>query len=223
MFENNGKPSLPLLGEAMPEINVITTNGNMSLPSDMKGSWFVLFSHPGDFTPVCTTEFISFQNHMKEFDKLGCKLIGLSNDRVFSHIKWIEWIKDNFNVDITFPIIESSESISLKLGMIHPGKGSSTVRAVFIVDPNCILRLMLYYPQEVGRNIDEIVRAVKALQTADQQGPTPADWPNNSILKDDVMVPSPTTLEGARERLKEKSNNGQKNVDWWFCHKPLKK
>ncbi len=223
MFENNGKPSLPLLGETMPEINVVTTNGNMSLPSDMKGSWFILFSHPGDFTPVCTTEFISFQNHMKEFDELGCKLIGLSNDRVFSHIKWIEWIKDNFDIDITFPIIESTESISLKLGMLHPGKGSSTVRAVFIVDHNGILRLMLYYPQEVGRNIDEIVRAVKALQTADQQGPTPADWPNNSILKDDVMVPAPTTLKGAKERLKEKHSDGQKNVDWWFCHKPLKK
>lgn len=223
MFQNNSKPSLPLLGETMPEINVVTTNGNMTLPNDMKGTWFVLFSHPGDFTPVCTTEFISFQNHMKDFDALGCKLIGLSNDRVFSHIKWIEWIKDNFNIDITFPIIESGESLSFKLGMIHPGKGNSTVRAVFIVDPNGILRLMLYYPQEVGRNIDEIIRAVKALQTADEQGPTPADWPNNSLFKDDVMVPAPTTLKGAKERLAEKTVNGQKNVDWWFCHKPLKK
>lgn len=223
MFENNARPCLPLLGEPMPEVDVVTTDGNMKLPTDMKGSWFILFSHPGDFTPVCTTEFISFQNHMAEFDKLGCKLIGLSNDRVFSHIKWIEWIKENFNIDITFPIVESNESLGLKLGMLHPGKGTSTVRAVFIVDPNGILRLMLYYPQEVGRNIDEIVRAVKALQIADTQGPTPADWPNNSLLKDDVMIPAPTTLAGAKQRMKDRQANGEKNVDWWFCHKQLKK
>ena len=208
------RPNLPLLGDRMPEIEAITTGGKMRLPDDMKGSWFILFSHPADFTPVCTTEFAAFQSRIAEFDALGCKLVGLSIDQVFAHIKWIEWIKAELGVTITFPVIAGTESIAIKLGMLHPGKGTNTVRVVFIVDPNGILRLMMYYPQEVGRNISEILRCVKALQTADAQGPTPANWPNNDLIGDKVIVPPPTCMKDAEKRKGE-----YEGYDWWFCYR----
>lgn len=208
---------LPLLGSMLPEFQAVTTQGPMKFPEAMQGSWFVLFSHPADFTPVCTTEFVAFQSRISEFEALGCKLVGLSIDQVFSHIKWIDWIKEKLDVSITFPVIAGTESMALKLGMLHPGKGSNTVRAVFIVDPKGIVRLMLYYPQEVGRNADEILRAVKALQTADQQGAMPAGWPNNELIGDRVIVPAPANVADAQKRLQEYDG-----YDWWFCHKPLK-
>ncbi len=214
----DAKPSLPLLGDKFPEIEVVTTAGKMKLPEAYQGSWFVLFSHPADFTPVCTTEFVAFQKRIKDFDALNCKLIGLSIDQVFSHMKWIEWIKEKLDVAISFPVIAGTESLSLKLGMLHPGKGSNTVRVVFVVDPKGIMRLMLYYPQEVGRNIDEILRVVKALQTSDAQGAMPANWPNNELLGDRVIVPPPTCTEDAKRRLEE-----YEGFDWWFCHRPLEK
>ena len=207
---------LPLLGDRLPEFEAVTTHGPMKFPDVMSGSWFVLFSHPADFTPVCTTEFVAFQNRMKEFDALGCKLVGLSIDQVFAHIKWIDWIKEKLNVDISFPVIAGTESIALKLGMLHPGKGTNTVRVVFVVDPKGILRLMLYYPQEIGRNMDEILRAVKALQTSDKQGAMPANWPNNELIGDRVIVPPPASVADARNRMQEFDG-----FDWWFCHKPL--
>ncbi len=210
------KPTMPLLGDKMPTIEAATTAGKMKLPDDLKGSWFVLFSHPADFTPVCTTEFVAFQRRMQDFDALGCRLVGLSIDQVFAHIKWIDWIKENLNTEITFPVIAGTESMALKLGMLHPGKGTNTVRVVFIVDPQGTLRLMLYYPQEVGRNVDEILRAVKALQTSDKQGAMPAGWPNNELLGDRVIVPPPANTTDARKRLQEFDG-----YDWWFCHKPL--
>ena len=210
--------NLPLLGDKMPQIKAMTTAGEMTLPDDMEGSWFVLFSHPADFTPVCTTEFVAFQKRMKEFDQLSCKLIGLSIDQVFAHIKWIEWIKEKLDVDITFPVIAGTESIAHTLGMLHPGKGSNTVRVVFIVDPKGIMRLMLYYPQEVGRNIDEVVRAVKALQTSDKQGAMPANWPQNELIGDKVIVPPPTCVKDIEKRKKD-----FEGYDWWFCYKPLEK
>jgi peroxiredoxin (alkyl hydroperoxide reductase subunit C) len=210
---------IPLLGEKFPEMEVVTTKGKMNLPSDIvaKKKWFVLFSHPADFTPVCTTEFVAFQKRMEEFKKLNCELVGLSIDQVFSHIKWVEWIKDALDVQIEFPIIADDGKIAEKLGMVHPGKGSNTVRAVFIVDATGTLRLMLYYPQEVGRNMDEIVRAVKALQTSDAEGVAiPAGWPNSELLKDRVIIPPPADQDGAAKR------KGQKDCyDWWFCHKSL--
>ncbi len=188
----------------------------MKLPGDFKGSWFVLFSHPADFTPVCTTEFFAFQKRMKEFDELGCKLIGLSIDQVFAHIKWVDWIKEKLGVEITFPVIAGTESIAVKLGMLHPGKGTNTVRVVFVVDPQGVLRLMLYYPQEIGRNVDEILRIVKALQTSDKQGAMPAHWPNNELIGDRVIVPPACSVQEAQKRLQE-----YEGYDWWFCHKPL--
>lgn len=211
------KINMPLLGDPFPEMQVDTTHGPMKLPSDMKGNWFVVFSHPADFTPVCTTEFVGFQNRMAEFEKLGVKLIGMSVDQVFSHIKWIEWIKEKLNVEITFPVIAANDTIANKLGMLHPGKGTNTVRAVFVVDPEGKVRLVLYYPQEIGRNMDEIVRAVKALITSDKNGvATPANWPDNDLIKDRVIIPPAKNQKDAATRLKE-----YEGYDWWFCHKSL--
>ena len=210
------KVGMPLLGEKFPELHVTTTHGEMCLPDDMKGSWFVLFSHPADFTPVCTTEFVAFQKRSDQFEKLGCKLIGMSIDQVFSHIKWIQWIKSELDVEITYPIIAANDTVAMKLGMLHPGKGTNTVRAVFIVDPEGLVRLIMYYPQEVGRNVDEIVRAVKALQVADAQGALAAGWPNNELIGDRIIVPPASSQKEAEDRL-----NQYEGYDWWFCHKPL--
>ncbi len=210
---------MPLLGEKFPKVNVQTTHGAMTLPDDYEGKWFVLFSHPADFTPVCTTEFVAFAQKADEFKKMGVELIGLSVDQVFSHIKWVEWIKDNLNVEIPYPVIaDSAEGVSKALGMIHPGKSSSnTVRAVFVVDPKGNLRLMIYYPQEIGRNVDEVIRSVKALQTSDKFGvATPENWPNNDLIGDHVIVPPATDVETAEQRKGKDSC-----FDWWFCHKEL--
>lgn len=209
--------NMPLLGDDFPNITVQTTHGVMNLPADLKGSWFVLFSHPADFTPVCTTEFVGFQKLMPEFEKLGVKLIGLSVDQVFSHIKWIEWIKEKLNVEITFPVIAANDTIANALGLLHPGKGTNTVRAVFIIDPNAKVRLVLYYPQEVGRNMQEVLRAVKALQVSDKNKVAmPADWPNNCLLQDRVIIPPASNVADAAKRLKE-----HEGYDWWFCHKKI--
>ncbi len=211
------KYTMPLLGDDFPELTVTTTQGEMTLPGAMKGSWFVLFSHPADFTPVCTTEFVAFQNLVPEFDKLGVKLIGLSVDQVFSHLKWIEWINEKLGVQITYPVIASNDSIANRLGLLHPGKGTNTVRAVFIVDPEGKLRLVLYYPQEIGRNMQEILRAVKALQLSDKNNVAmPADWPNNELIKDRVIISPAKTADDAAQRLKD-----YEGYDWWFCHKNL--
>jgi len=212
------KTNMPLLGDVFPELTVQTTHGPMNIPADQKGQWFVLFSHPADFTPVCTTEFVAFQKRFAQFEALDCKLIGMSIDQVFSHIKWVEWIKKELDIDIQFPIVAANDAVALKLGMLHPGKGTNTVRAVFIVDPESKVRLIMYYPQEVGRNIDEVVRAVKALQLADTQGAVSAGWPNNELIGDRIIVPPATNLEAAKKRPDE-----YECFDWWFCHKPLKK
>ena len=210
--------NMPLLSDTFPELTVQTTHGPMNIPADLKGQWFVLFSHPADFTPVCTTEFVAFQKRFNQFEELDCKLIGMSIDQVFSHIKWVEWIKEKLEIDITFPIIAANDAVALKLGMLHPGKGTNTVRAVFIVDPESKVRLIMYYPQEVGRNIDEVVRAVKALQLADTQGAVAAGWPDNELIGDRIIVPPATDMETAKKRSEE-----YECFDWWFCHKPLEK
>ena len=209
---------MPLLGEKLPSIQAETTHGPMKIPEDLKGSWFVLFSHPADYTPVCTTEFVAFQKRFEEFEKLNCKLVGMSVDQVFSHIKWGEWIQENLDIEIKFPIVAANDAIANKLGMLHPGKGTNTVRAVFVCDPEGKARLILYYPQEIGRNMDEIVRAVKALQISDKEGVAmPANWPNNELLKDRVIIPPCKDCMTAKKRKTEYDN-----YDWWFCHKELK-
>ncbi|MDC7226521.1 MAG: peroxiredoxin [Spirochaetales bacterium] len=215
MEENN--VNMPLLGDDFPQMDVVTTHGPMSIPGDLKGSWFVIFSHPADFTPVCTTEFVGFQEKMDEFEEMGVKLIGMSVDQVFSHIKWVEWIKEKLDVEITFPVIAANDTIANKLGMLHPGKGTNTVRAVFVGDPEGKVRLVLYYPQEIGRNMDEVVRAVKALQVSDGNGvAVPANWPNNNLIGDRVIIPPASNQKDAAERLDKYDG-----YDWWFCHKEL--
>ena len=214
----NTDHKFPLLGDKFPDMQVVTTHGTLRLPHDYQGKWVVLFSHPADFTPVCTTEFVAFAQLKPEFDKLNAELIGLSMDQVFSHIKWHEWIEENLNVEIPFPIIaDAAGDVALKLGMVHPGKGMTTVRAVFLIDPNGTIRLILYYPQEIGRNMDEILRALKALQIGDKNGVAlPANWPNNSLLGDRVIIPPAKDVETAKKRLSE-----YEGYDWWFCHKKL--
>lgn len=216
------KKGIPLLGEDFPTITVKTTHGVMIIPKDLSGKWFVLFSHPADFTPVCTTEFVAFQKRYDEFKKLNCELIGLSLDQVFSHIKWVEWIKEKLGIEIQFPIIADTGEVAQKLGMIHPVKGTNTVRAVFVVDDKGKLRIIFYYPQELGRNIDEILRAIKGMQIADKhQVAIPANWPNNELVKDEVIIPPASDFAAKRERLERAKKGEIKCYDWWFCHKKL--
>ncbi|AFG35858.1 MAG: peroxiredoxin [Fervidobacterium pennivorans] len=209
----------PLIGDKVPEFTAKTTHGVINFPKDYEGKWVVLFSHPADFTPVCTTEFVAFQKRYEEFKKLNTELIGLSIDQVFSHIKWVQWIKEKLGIEIQFPIIADDRGqISELFGMIHPGKGTNTVRAVFIIDPKGILRAMLYYPQELGRNMDEILRMVKGLQVNDEHGVAlPANWPNNELIGDEVIIPPATDCQTAAKRPQEYDC-----YDWWFCHKKLK-
>jgi peroxiredoxin (alkyl hydroperoxide reductase subunit C) len=148
-------------------------------------------------------------------------LVGLSIDQVFAHIKWEEWIEENLDTKIPFPIIADHGAVAAKLGMVHPGQGASTVRAVFIIDPEGTVRIILYYPKEIGRNMDEIIRALKALQTADREGAAiPANWPNNELIGDHVIVPPAKDVKTAKERLQSKEFEC---YDWWLCHRPQKK
>ncbi len=210
--------SIPLIGEKFPEMKVPTTHGVKKIPDDYAGKWLLLFSHPADFTPVCTSEFVAFAKREEQFQKLNTELLGLSIDQLFSHIKWVEWIENELKVPIPFPIIADDQGkIASKLGMVHPGKGANTVRAVFIMDDKGIIRLIVYYPQEIGRNMDEFLRALEALQTADKNKvAVPANWPNNELIKDRVIIPPPTDVTSAKERKKK-----FECFDWWFCHKKL--
>jgi peroxiredoxin (alkyl hydroperoxide reductase subunit C) len=219
-MENKMEEKFPLIGDKLPEMEVQTTHGKRKLPDDYLGKWLVLFSHPADFTPVCTTEFVAFAKRHEQFKKLNCELLGLSIDQVFSHIKWVEWIEEKLGVEIKFPIIaDDTGKVAKKLGMIHPGAGTSTVRAVFLIDPNSVIRLILFYPASVGRNMDEILRVVKAFQISDEyKVAIPANWPNNELMKDEVIIPPPTDVETAKKRLKSKEFEC---YDWWLCHKKI--
>jgi len=210
--------SFPLIGEKFPEMTVTTTQGKINLPGDYAGKWFILFSHPADFTPVCTTEFVAFQKRYADFKAMNCELIGLSIDQVFSHIKWIEWIEEKLGVAIEFPVIADDQgAIAKRMGMLHESKGTNTVRAVFIVDDKGVVRTIFYYPQELGRNMDELLRAVRALQTSDANGVAmPAGWPNNELIKDQVIVPPAADVSSAKKRLNE-----YEGFDWWFCYRKL--
>jgi peroxiredoxin (alkyl hydroperoxide reductase subunit C) len=216
-LQKQERTGIPLLGDRFPEMQVKTTHGEMQLPEAFAGKWFLLFSHPADFTPVCTTEFVAFQKRYDRFKELNTELIGLSVDQVFSHIKWVDWIKDNLHVEIKFPIIAGTEAIAHKLGLIHPGKGTNTVRAVFIVDPNGSVRAILYYPQELGRNMDEFLRMIKGFQVADREKVAiPANWPENELIKDEVIIPPASDVETARKIVTQYDC-----YDWWLCHKKL--
>ncbi len=209
---------IPSIGEKFPEMEVMTHKGKIKLPDYyvQQGKWFVLFTHPADFTPVCTTEFVAFAKRYEDFKKLNTELIGLSVDSTFSHIKWTEWIKEKLGVEIPFPVIaDSTGEVAKKLGLIHPAHAPDvTVRAVFIVDNRGVIRAILYYPTEAGRNIDEILRLVHILQISDKYGRAiPANWPNNELIGDNLIVPPAATEQEAQERLKQ-----YKCYDWWFCY-----
>lgn len=211
-----------VIGEKFPEVEVKTTHGKLKLPDAFRGKWFVLFSHPADFTPVCTTEFYGMQKRLKMFRELGAEVIGLSVDQVFSHLKWMEWIKENLNEEIEFPVIADDRGMVAEiLGMIPQG-ASITARAVFIVDPKGVIRAIVYYPAEVGRDWDEILRALKALQVSDEHGVAlPHKWPDNELIKDRVIVPPASTTEQIKERKKAEEKGEIECFDWWLCHKKL--
>ena len=203
------------LGETAPDFEAVTTHGPIKL-SDYKGEWVILFSHPADFTPVCTTEFMSFAKIHPELEKRGVKLIGLSVDSVHSHIAWVRNIEEKMGVRIPFPVIaDLSMNVGKLYGMIHPGQSATaTVRCVFVIDPDRILRAMIYYPLSTGRNMDEILRLIDALQATDRYGiATPADWRPG----DQAIVPQPATQEEAEKRLGE----GYDCKDWYFCKKTI--
>jgi peroxiredoxin (alkyl hydroperoxide reductase subunit C) len=214
---------MPLIGDKFPEITVKTTQGMLTLPQDCEGRWFVLFSHPADFTPVCTTEFVAFAQCHEEFRRLNTDLIGLSVDQVFAHLKWIEWIHNHLDTSVKFPVIADDRGlIAKKLGMIHPNKASNTVRSVFVVDDKAIVRAIIYYPQEVGRNMREILRLLKALQITDAYGvSTPANWPHNGLIDDAVILPPAAIEKQAKERVRQIEAGNLEGFDWWFCHKKL--
>ena len=207
--------SLPRINEPAPNFTAKTTHGDLTL-SDFKGKWVVLFSHPADFTPVCTTEFIAFAKRNPQFEKLNTKVIGLSIDSVYSHLAWVRNIKDNFDVEIPFPVIADLDmNVANLYGMVHPGAAdTSAVRAVFVIDDKGILRAMIYYPLSNGRSIDEVLRLVEALQTSDKHGvATPENWQPG----EKVIVPPPATQEAAAKRKSE----GYDYTDWYFSKKEL--
>jgi peroxiredoxin (alkyl hydroperoxide reductase subunit C) len=211
---------MPLIGDAFPPMSVVTTHGTIKLPTAFKGKWFILFSHPGDFTPVCTTEFYAFQKRFPQFRELNTELIGLSIDQVFSHLKWTEWIKDNLGETIEFPIIaDGMGEVAARLGLIHTA-GTATVRAVFVVDPNGIIRAILYYPAELGRNMDEFLRMIKGFQKADKEGVAiPANWPDNELVKDRVIIPPANSEEAIKQRKTQQEKREIECYDWWLCHR----
>lgn len=208
-----------LVRDKFPEMMVNTTQGSINIPKDYEGKWFVLFSHPGDFTPVCTTEFVAFQKRFKQFKELNTELIGLSVDSIEDHNKWIKWIGENIHVDIKFPIIDDADRrISYELGMIREGaEDTVTARSVVIVDFKGTVRTILEYPKELGRNMDEILRIVKGLQLASNKHLfAPANWPNNEIIGDKVLVPASKEL--TEERMKVE---GIKKLADWFMYKNI--
>jgi peroxiredoxin 2/4 len=214
-MENTPQSTFPRLNEPAPDFSARTTHGDRSL-EDYRGKWLILFSHPADFTPVCTTEFIAFAKAAPKFAEMGCELLGLSIDSLFSHLAWVRNIKEKFGVDIPFPIIEDLKmDVARAYGMVHPGAADTqAVRATFFIDPNGVLRAMVYYPMSNGRSIDEFVRLLTALQTSDANGvATPENWcPGKPVI-----VPPPKTAEAADKRASE----GYDTVDWYFSTKSL--
>lgn len=215
---------IPRIGEPAPEFTAQTTQGKINFPSDYKGKWAILFSHPADFTPVCTTEFMTFASMMQEFKDLNTELIGLSVDGLFSHVSWLRKIKEidykgMKGLDITFPLIDDlTMEVANLYGMIQPGESStSAVRAVFVVDPKGMIRTILYYPMALGRNFDEIKRIIIGLQTADNFGVAlPANWRPG----DEAIVPPTATMDAAEKSMKD---DKLKCYDWFFCTKEISK
>jgi peroxiredoxin (alkyl hydroperoxide reductase subunit C) len=227
-MENNQNQeifAMPRIGEKAPEFKAVTTQGEINFPSDFKDSWVILFSHPADFTPVCTSEFMTFASMDQKFAKANCKLVGLSVDGLYSHIAWLRTIKEKIeykgmkDVEVKFPLIEDiTMEVAKKYGMMMPGESNTkAVRAVFFIDTKGIIRAIIYYPLSLGRNFDELYRALIAMQTADAFSiATPADWRPG----DDVIVPPAGSCGVAKERMEDKA---VKCYDWFFCTKPISK
>ncbi len=219
--------AMPRIGEKAPEFKAVTTQGEINFPSDYRGSWVILFSHPADFTPVCTSEFMTFATMEKQFNEANCKLVGLSVDGLYSHIAWLRTIKEKIeykgmkNVEVTFPLIEDiTMEVAKKYGMMMPGESNTkAVRAVFVIDPEGVVRTILYYPLSLGRNFDELYRIVIALQAADEfKVATPADWRPG----DDVIISPAGSCGTAKDRMDGKEE-GLDCKDWFFCTKKLDK
>jgi len=207
--------ALPQLNEPAPDFEAVTTHGTIKL-SDYRGKWVILFSHPADFTPVCTTEFAAFAAIYPDLQERNVDLIGLSIDSIYSHIAWVRNIQEHLGVEIPFPVIADLDmKVAKKYGMVHPNASSTqAVRAVFLIDPEGLLRAMIYYPLSNGRNMDEILRLVDALQASDQHGiATPANWRPG----EKVIVPPPKTQADAAKRVGE----GYECVDWYLCKKTI--
>ena len=214
-MDNTQAASFPQLNSPAPDFNVKTTHGDRTL-AHYQGKWLILFSHPADFTPVCTTEFIGFAKAAPQFTEMGCELLGLSIDSLFSHLAWVRTIQEKFGVAIPFPIIEDIKmEVARAYGMVHPGAADTqAVRATFFIDPKGILRAMVYYPMSNGRSIDEFVRLLTAMQTSDANAvATPENWRPGQA----VIVPPPKTAEAADNRASE----GYDTVDWYYSTKSL--
>jgi peroxiredoxin (alkyl hydroperoxide reductase subunit C) len=214
---------LPLIGEKAPSFVAETTQGQITFPDDFKGKWVVFFSHPADFTPVCTTEFMTFASMEKEFKTLNCELLGLSIDSTYSHIAWLRTIKEKIaykgmkDVEVNFPVISDlTMEVSKKFGMLQPQASTTqAVRAVFIIDPKAIVRAILYYPLSNGRNMDEVKRLLIAMQHSDEHNiATPANWK----IGDDVIVPPPGSCGTAKDRV-DKAGKDYECLDWFICLK----
>ena len=223
--ENNFIP-MPRIGDKAPSFKAVTTQGEISFPEDYKDSWVILFSHPADFTPVCTSEFMTFASMEQKFNDANCKLVGLSVDGLYSHIAWLRTIKEKIeykgmkDVEVTFPLIEDiTMEVANKYGMMQPGESNTkAVRAVFFIDPKGIIRAIIYYPLSLGRNFDELYRALVAMQTADKFSiATPADWRPG----DEVIVPTAGSCGVAKERMESKDE--MHCYDWFFCTKQISK
>ena len=222
-MEENTNVTLPLIGDKAPSFKAKTTQGEIRFPEDYEGKWVILFSHPADFTPVCTTEFMTFASMAEEFKALNTELIGLSVDSLFAHIAWLRTIKDKIeykgmkHVEVKFPLIEDIKmDIAKKFGMIQLGSSDTqAVRAVFIIDPKATVRCILYYPSSTGRNFDEIKRIILALQKADAEGiATPANWQPG----DDVIIPPPGSCGTAQQRM-DSQDEDMYCLDWFLCLK----
>ncbi len=206
---------MPILGDQAPEFEAETTMGRIKL-ADYRGKWVVLFSHPADFTPVCTTEFMAFSAVAEDLEALNVQLIGLSIDSVHSHLAWVRNVQEKMGVTIPFPIIADLDmKVAKAYGMIHPGQSSTaTIRTVFFIDPEGVMRAMLYYPLSNGRYIPEIIRLIKSLQASDRYGiATPANWQPG----DKVVVPPPKNAKEMAHRLDE----GYECKDWYLCFKEI--
>ena len=224
MEQSTASVSLPRIGDKAPAFKAVTTQGDIDFPKQFAGSWVILFSHPADFTPVCTSEFITFAVMEKQFAEANCKLVGLSVDGIYSHIAWLRTIKEKINykghkgVEVNFPLIEDiTMEVAKAYGMIQPGEATTkAVRAVFYIDPKGVIRALMYYPLSVGRNFDELYRTLIALQAADAFGVAlPADWRPG----DDVIISPAASCSSAKNRMEGKED--MVCQDWFFCSRKL--